>query len=457
MCQKRKLISRRSVLRGAAAGAAAFTFAPILGHRSVFGGSPGVGNNKFMVVVNLLGGNDGLSSVIPGGNARNPYESRRPNINLSETDAGGSFINRPAGSENELLLPIANGYDLHYSLKQLHAMWNTGELHVINKVGYPNQNLSHFTSQDIYSFGVRDMDGNGDGRGWLGRFADSYCANPVEPMGVVSVGLGRRRDFEGDETDALVMSTVNGFQVDADGAYRDDHALRVQALKDSLDSEAPPALEPALSVFDTEKAASELVARVQSGTSGWNDPLTYSGRGLGRNMRTISQLLQGVDDFKTKVFYTGFGGFDSHTGQLTRHESLMKQLDAELGAFRDDLSDRGLWDRCVVVVISEFGRRNFENGSGASPQDHGTDHGHGNCFFVCGGGVRSGMTGEYLEEELADVNQVLYDPTKQPNEPGGGYDFREIYKDLLENHLELSSTPIFPESFNNTGNINLIA
>ena len=118
MCQKRKLISRRSVLKGAAAGAAAFTFAPILGQRSVFGGSPGVGNNKFMVVVNLLGGNDGLSSVIPGGDARTPYVARRPNINLID--------NRPAGSESEVLLPIANGYDLHYSLKKLHAMWNTG-------------------------------------------------------------------------------------------------------------------------------------------------------------------------------------------------------------------------------------------------------------------------------------------------------------------------------------------
>ena len=82
--------------------------------------------------------------------------------------------------------------------------------------------------------------------------------------------------------------------------------------------------------------------------------------------------------------------------------------------------------------------------------------GHGNCFFVCGGGVRSGMTGEYLEEELASVNQVLYDPTKQPNEAGGGYDFREIYQDLVENHLDLSAAPIFPESFNNTGGIDLI-
>ncbi len=447
MRQKRKLISRRSVLKGAAAGAAAFTFAPILGHRSVFGGSPGTGNNKFMVVVNMLGGNDGLSSVIPGGAARNPYVDRRPNINLID--------NRPAGAGP--LLPIANGYDLHYALENLHGMWNSGELHVINKVGYPNQNLSHFTSQDIYSFGVRDMDGNGDGRGWLGRFADSYCANPVEPMGVVSVGLGRRRDFEGDDTDALVMRTVEGFQVNVDTAYRDDHALRVQALKDSLDSETPPTVEPAASVFDTEKAASELVARVQSGTSGWTNPNTYSNRGLGRNMRTVSQLLHGIDTFNTKVFYTGFGGFDSHTRQMTQHENLMEQLDNELGAFRNDLDGRGLWDRCVVVVISEFGRRNFENGSGARPEENGTDHGHGNCFFVCGGGVQSGMTGQYLEEELADVSQVLYDPTKQPNEAGGGYDFREIYKDLVENHLELSADPIFPEAFNDTGAINLIS
>ena len=136
--------------------------------------------------------------------------------------------------------------------------------------------------------------------------------------------------------------------------------------------------------------------------------------------------------FNTKVYYTGYGGFDTHsnqhinpvgTGSDGRHASLMKQLDDALSIFRTDLKARRLCNSCVIVVISEFGRRVFENGSA------GTDHGHGNPFLVMGGNIKGrldagGMTGELLETHIDSESTVPF-----------GIDFRDLYGNVIQNHL----------------------
>ncbi|MHC4342163.1 MAG: DUF1501 domain-containing protein [Planctomycetota bacterium] len=412
-------LTRRNFL-GAVAGAAALTVSPIPVLRMARAANA-PDNGKFLVVVNLFGGNDGLNTVIP--THLQPYYDRRPGLALGSG-----------------LFDLDGRYQMHPALAHCKSLWDSSELHVVQKVGYPNQNLSHFTSQNIYSYGVRDYTQEGDGRGWLGRFADTYCADPVEPLGVVSVGTGRRLDFEADTGEALILSRVENFDIEEDRDFRTDHDLRRRVAKDVLASEDAPEDEPGLTVFGTSKQAHTLVERVQAGVSGWTDPGNYPDTTLGRNMRAVSQLLYGRDDFKTKVFYTGFGGFDTHSGQLSRHQTLLSQLDGALSAFTADLRNRQMWDDCIVVVISEFGRRNFENGSA------GTDHGHGNAFLLAGGPV-AGMqiTGDLSE---ADLNL---------NQPDYSYDFREIYADLITNHIGVPATPIFPETYPSTGDIQLVS
>jgi uncharacterized protein (DUF1501 family) len=402
------------------AGTAALTISPIQALPTALGANP-PDNGKFMVVVNLFGGNDGLNTVVPA--HLQPYYDRRPTLALTTG-----------------LLDLDGRYMLNGNLASLKQLWDAGQMHVVNKVGYPNRNLSHFTSMNIYSYGVRDIGSNGDGRGWLGRFADAYCADPVEPLGVISVGTGRRRDFEADAGEALVLSSVDGFVFAPDTDFRTDHDLRMRVARTVLDRETPPEDGAALTVYATSRQAHELVDRVQAGVVGWTDPGTYPNTTLGRRMREVSRLLQGRTQFNTKVLYTGTGGFDTHSGQAGRHDSLMQQVDGALGAFVTDMQARGLWDDCIVVVISEFGRRNFENGSA------GTDHGHGNCFLVAGGGVRGGLlTGELT---AGDLNEDF---------PDFDYDFREIHSDLVENHLGVPAAPLFPETFTSTGDINLVA
>jgi len=413
--------SRRDLLRGALGAAAGVLVTPVIGVRSaraaVNAGIPG----RFLVVINMLGGNDGLNTVVP--THVQTYYDRRPNLKLTSG-----------------LLDLDGRYMLHPELVNLKQMWTDGDLAVVHKVGYPNANLSHFTSQDIYSYGIRNFKTVGDGRGWLGRFADIYCSSPSEPLGVVSVGLGQRPDFFSDAVDPLVLNNVATFNVTADPAYASDHNLRVKAIREAKASETQPPSDPGFSIQATHRQAYDLVDRVQQGTAGWVNPGTYPNNTLGNNLRTVSQLLQGLGSFGTKVFYTGYGGFDTHADQLTAQARLLDRLDNAVGAFAADLKLRGLWDDCTVVVISEFGRRNFENGS------FGTDHGHGNAWLVLGGPVDGGR----ITGDLTSADLLL-------NEPAHAFDFREVYSDLVGNHLGIDPTPLFPESFVDTGSVDLIS
>ncbi|HEX5138542.1 MAG TPA: DUF1501 domain-containing protein [Planctomycetota bacterium] len=417
-----RLYTRRRFLRGAGLGAAAVVINPILSLRKVAGaatGNPG----KFLVIVNMLGGNDGLDTVVPS--HLQPYIDARPQTNLVQ--------HLPAG---ESLLDLSGGFQLHWGLKNVKQLWDDGDVHVVNKVSYPDPNQSHFTSQDIMSFGIRN-EGDGDGRGWLGRFADLYCADPVEPLGVISVGLGRRPDFQSQVTTPLSLQSVEGFTVDSsEDAYAGEHDLRLNVIRNVLQSEGAPGAEPQLTLFKANKDEYDLVERVQQGTAGWTDPGTYPNTTLGRYLRTVSQLLHGRADFGTKVFYTGVGGFDTHADQAGQHGSLMAQIDGALGAFAADLKSpvKNIWNDCVIVVISEFGRRVAENGS------LGTDHGWGAPFLVLGGGVKGsqdaggGMTEALVEADLAGQANV---PFK--------VDFRDVYGSVIERHLGVEAPALFPD------------
>ncbi|MHC4410904.1 MAG: DUF1501 domain-containing protein, partial [Planctomycetota bacterium] len=276
--------TRRRFLKGAACGAGAVSILPIIGTRSARAvqGIPG----RFMVVINMLGGNDGLNTVVPA--HLTPYVSRRPTINLVDAN------NRPAGTS---LLDLDGNFKLHYNMPAIKQIWDQNDLHIVQKVSYPSPNQSHFTSQDIMSFGVRDSTDN-DGRGWLGRFADEYCSNPNEPLGVVSVGMGRRRDFESDVTTPLILSSVSGFNIDSDNDYRTDHVLRERVVRSTLATDPIPGAEPAFSIFDANRQAYDLIDQVQSETEDWVNPNNYPGDANGpagarastisRNLKTIS-------------------------------------------------------------------------------------------------------------------------------------------------------------------------
>lgn len=397
-------ISRRDLLKGAAG----LALAPLVPRAAA-----AVARAPFLVVVNCNGGNDGLNTVVPTHLA--PYHDRRPTLALASSG----------------LLDLDGRHMLHGALSRLQGFWREGALHVVGKVGYPNPNLSHFTSCDIYSNGVRDPL-HDDGRGWLGRFSDAYCA---DPLGVMAVGLGRVRDIEATRITPLSIGEIADFTIQPDPASDQDHHKRLEALPKMLAAARGDALD--VTLRDAVLSAHEMVATVRQRTAGWSSAVTWPGDTLGRSLRAVSQLLHG--DLGTRIFLTGYTGFDTHASQLSRHAALLQSLDAGVGAFLQDMKDRGLWDRCALLVMSEFGRRNAENGSG------GCDHGHGNSFLLIGGAVRGGR----ISGELSEADLLI-------DQPGMRYDFREVYSQLISRHLGLDPGPVFPESFTSTGELDLI-
>lgn len=422
--------SRRNFLRVTAAGAGVVALGAIGGKDLPFArpvrAAP-LPNHKRLVIVNMLGGNDGLNTVIPraaAGAVHTKYLTRRPAIAIAD-GAGLSLTGGPNVAE----------WQLHPAMTSFQSMWNAGEAAIVQKVGYPGQNLSHFVSEDIWSWGARNglTSLTGMAQGWVARYANTY-ANTA--MGVVSIGVGRRLDFEGASTSPLLVGSLGGFNFTTDSNYSANHVLRRTKVANvlALQSATGMAGEAAAAQMASATGAAAVQAAIAdyttyatgAGIAYPTNPGTSNLTTMGSRLRDVARLIHG--GFDTRVFYTGYGGFDTHSGQLGAHASLLANLDGALGVFKTDMQTMGVWNDVVVVVISEFGRRTYENGS------VGTDHGHGSIVLACGGPVNGGMYGGVTSTEM-DAEHLPYE-----------FDFRDIYRELIGGHLGNDPTPLFPET-----------
>jgi len=218
-----------------------------------------------------------------------------------------------------------------------------------------------------------------------------------------------------------------------DSRFTNDVGNAVDALLNvSRDAQAVTVESDALAIYgEAPPPAGDLNSRTNQ--EWWIHLIRYNPNPLQERMAWFLH-----DHFATGQ--SSMGGFDTHADQAGRHADLLTQLDDALRVFAADMrrSSRNLWDDCSVLVISEFGRRNEENGS------NGTDHGMGNCFFVTGGTTgRSAITGDLVDADLLE------------RQPGYSYDFRELYSDLIENHIGAAAAPIFPEPYQTTGDISV--
>ncbi len=432
--QDKRGISRRDVLRyGAAAGTAIAAMGP-LGGTFLREASGAIATQNHMTIINMFGGNDSLNMVVPAMTGVDAtYAGRRPTIAIDPlVDSVHPLVNPNTGNTD---------YVLHPQLAEIGRMYTEGDVAVFNLVGYPNPNLSHFTSEDIWSRGVRgSLSTFGmQPSGWIARYAEQYASSPT---GAVSVGLSRRRDFTGGASNPLILSSAGRFRFDQDN-NSNNSALRLDVVRQMLSQSA--ASGPAGVARTNMDQAHQLIDQTQAALTDYGsfyDPNTrnfaYSNDRPSRYLQDIARLIHGGYD--TRLFYTGFGGFDTHGDQggaataadpNPRHARLMRFLDEGVASFAEDMKAMGVWDNTVIVVMSEFGRRCFENGS------NGTDHGHGQAVFVIGGGVNHGVFGPDLTSDLLNQNWLP-----------GQYDFRAIYQEILQNHLGVTDVSrIFPEAF----------
>lgn len=370
---------------------------------------PAIATQKFLVVIELDGGNDGLNMVVPQTLAN--YALRRPTLALGTAQTQALDTG----------LYATGDFRLHGRMPRLAQMYRDGELAIVHKVGYPSANQSHDTSKLIWASGRR-----GDlptANGWIARYAE--LAAPTT-LGAVSVRRGRHRTMTGGSTDPLTLDTLAAFKFDVDTSFTQNHLKRLQIVRELLEA------RPGSAERDALLTGHALADQIGAAVTGYTGTAVYGTSGIGAAMRDVATMLQA--GFETRIFYTGFGGFDTHAGQGTTtgpQPDLLEDLDEAIQGFADDCRAMGIWQNAVVLVMSEFGRRNFENGSG------GTDHGGANPVLIAGGAIRGGLHGTAPSDDDLAQSVLPY-----------GVDFRAIYSDVLQSHLGLAdATQVFTEPF----------
>ncbi len=438
-----KSVTRRDVMKYTLAGAG-LTALGSLSRALVtpVSGAPLTGHKR-LVVIYCYGGYDGMNMVVPMYSSA--YYTQRPTLGI--TDA-----------HNPLDLNGVTGMKLHPEFTGFQSIFNNdGKGAVFHMVGYPTGSRSHFTSQDIYSLGVDgDFTPLGiDESGWMARFADAHAPSAT---GAVAVGVGRPMDVEGGAGTPLILGSVSSFKFLRYWGSDNDQLHRMNTVQNVLNgfagssgatSETTNAIDQGITLAD----------QLQAALGSYNTPFmdsypvqigrTYLSR-PGRHLRDIAMMIQA--GFDTRVFFTGMGGWDTHGNQgitNARQQDLIHYLDKGIENFVNDLKHMGVYDDTMILVVSEFGRTNKENDSG------GTDHGKANTFFAAGGGTQSGEYGVRPTD-----TEILSgaDGVGGPNWLNAySLDFRDIYREAIQDHMGFDAGVVFPEPQTINTNIGFVA
>ena len=388
---------------------------------------PAAATNKVTVILQLGGANDGLNTVIPYTNSR--YQSLRPNLKFTESDlasvSGQSFLlNGELG-----LTPGAS---------ELKTLYDQGKVAIVLGVGYPNPNLSHFSSTDIW------MTANlsGSGLGWLGRYADRELKGKT---GITAVSIGALPKIL-YANDVVVPSISNfaQFTFQTDARYASDRSNKLNTFKtnSSRQFETGSFIE-AIAMEGMGAIAS--TDQVQAAVGTYRSTVTYPNTGLANSFKMIAQLAATIP--AARLFHLSIGGFDNHSQQIGTnadqfsnklagaHYNLWRQVSGAVDAFYKDMAEHGLEDDTLVMSYSEFGRRPNENAS------RGTDHGTASVMFVVGKKVNGGLYGAQpsLETTALDSAGNMRFTT----------DFRSVYATVIDKWLESDSRAILGNTFAN--------
>jgi len=386
-------------------------------------------DSTILVVLQMAGGNDGLNTVVPY--ASDHYHQARPRIGLS----------------SEKILKINDQIGLHPSLGGLKDLYDTGHLSIIQGVGYPNPNRSHFRSTEIWQT-ASDEDKT-ESYGWLGRYFDNAC-DGADPTVGVNIGRQMPQAFNAHAPTGVCLENPQSYRFNAgkrsaDGEMNaDEKSFRElsQPAPDEAGMENSGATVGAIggpvahhgSVLDflqrTALDAQLSSDKILAITKRVENKAEYPTTQLARSLKLVGQLIAG--GLPTRVYYVSQGGYDTHTNQTGQQERLLKELGDSVKAFVEDLKAQGNLQRVLVMTFSEFGRRVAENANG------GTDHGAAAPMFVLGDKVKAGLHGQYPSLAPAD----LFNGDLKYN-----VDFRSVYAGLLEEWLKTKSEPILGRKF----------
>lgn len=381
-------------------------------------------DGKILVIVQLSGGNDGLNTVVPY--ADDAYHRARPNL-----------AHKP-----DQVLKINDYLGLHPNLAALKSLYDDGMMSIVQGVGYPNPNRSHFRSMDIWHSGQPEIESPSSG--WLGRYFDNACTG-CDPHVGVSIGENVPMAMKGSRITPLSFEKPENYRYNGRDRKRYEKLNEIDNTSPSTQPTTPIAVRPD-SARDKKKieiatgeeqlqflTRTAMDAQVSSDTilkitRDYQTTSKYPGNEYGQGLRTIAAMIAG--GLPTRVYYVSLGGFDTHANQGNRHSQLMQQFAAGVEAFWADMKKQENTDRVLMMTFSEFGRRVEQNASG------GTDHGAAAPMFFMGRGVKPGVIGKHPSLTQLDQGDLRYE-----------IDFRSAYSTVLQNWLDSPSKPVLGQQF----------
>ena len=359
-------------------------------------------SNRSVVVLQLSGGNDYLNTVVPFENGL--YYDNRPTVHVAA----------------DQVLDIGGGLGFRPEMAPIKSLWDEGKVAVINGIGYPNPNRSHFRSMDIWHTALPDDIGQ---EGWLGR-----VIRELDPKGdnvLTGVNFGRGLPRALGLRGVPVASVGN---LETYGLFPDiqDDALRKYALDAFAMMYGGARGKDAVMDFLGQTGLDALKGAdiLRTAPARYSSSIEYADNPIAQSMKSVAQVM--FADLGTRVYYTQHGSFDTHSGELATHATLWDDVAGAVGDFMDDVKEHDREDDMVLFLFSEFGRRIKDNGSGS-------DHGSGGVAFIIGNNVKGGMYGEYPSLEF---EQQLEGDLHYNN------DFRSSYTTILEQWLHLDAAPI---------------
>ena len=368
-----------------------------------------VKKDPILVVLQLSGGNDAVNTVFSFGDPH--YGVNRPSVRVPDEQA----------------LKLTDFVGLNPNMAPMKRLYDEGKLAVIQGVGYPNPNRSHFRSMDIWHTCEPETQGT---EGWLGRAIRDIDPNKDNVLTGVNFGRGLPRALAAPGVPVASVGNLDTYGVltGIDGEDQREEALDVfsriysptigrSAVVDYLSQTGMDALKGA----DILSAAPEVYA----------SSVEYGSDVVAQYMKNIAQVH--LAGFGTRVMYTTapYNSFDTHAGEMQAHAKLWGETSKAVADFYDDLKEHDASDEVILLVFTEFGRRVHDNGSG-------TDHGSGGVAFVVGEKINGGLYGEY--PSLAP-DKLLEGDLHFNN------DFRSIYSTILENWMGLDAQPIINGNF----------
>jgi uncharacterized protein (DUF1501 family) len=353
-----------------------------------------------LVVVQLGGGNDGLNTVVPFRN--DLYYKARPTLGLREQSG---------------VLPLDKDLGFNPNMTRLKELYDQGHVAVLNSVGYPNPDRSHFRAMDIWQSGSASDEYLSTG--WLGRYLDSSCPTCQVPYNGLEVDDTLSLAMKGDLRKGLALKNPEKF-----------HQITRNRFIAQVSGEKPVGAVSELDyLYKTLAETSSSADYLYQTSKVYKSSVAYPNNEFGRNLKTTAELIN--SGIHTRVFYVSLTGFDTHVRQQEQQGKLLGDLSNGLASFAEDLQKAGNFNDTLVMVFSEFGRRVTQNAS------NGTDHGTANNVLLLGGGLQQ----RGILNDAPDLADLLDGDLRHQ------LDFRSLYATVLHDWLQADDKAILGREF----------